>query len=133
MHRSLAVVAVLLAALGAAAPAGAASSHPDVSTNCMDTAHRPRAMQTCGVDYVDSFRRLHGWHWGAESARGRGRWTPGCQLAVGSGCPRERKAVVRLSRPRSCGGGLRVFTRLRVHGGGLHAVLELSCPIAMAA
>jgi hypothetical protein len=132
MRRPLVLCAVLAgAALVAPAPALARQSHPQVTVDCGSAAHRPRAMQTCGIDFSDSFRRLHWTSWGNAVARGRGRWLPGCQAQIGVSCPPERRATVRLSRPTSCGPYV-VFSRLRVRSRGSSTVIDLSCPPARA-
>jgi hypothetical protein len=129
MRRSLVTCAVLACTLlGAPGSASARHADPRVTTDCADTAHRPRAMQTCGIDVIESFRKLRWSRWGDHVALGRGRWTPGCQAFVGNHCPGERTTSLRLSRPTSCG-AFRVFTRLRVRGGKLTSVIDLDCPV----
>jgi hypothetical protein len=98
MRRPLALCAVLAGALlFAPAPALARRSHPRVTVDCGSAAHRPHAFQTCGIDFIDSFRRLHWTSWGDHVARGRGRWLPGCQAQIGVSCPPAQASAAQVA------------------------------------
>jgi hypothetical protein len=126
-----ALLSLLLAAPPAVASPDAEGSEAVVYYDLYEATVEPRLVHSA-VNASPRIRVRTWRHWGAATAVGRGTWVSTCASCAP---PRTRRAVVTLSRIRTCDDGTRHYSRIvvevgRPDRGGTRTTYRLStgCP-----